>query len=181
MSGHWQILGGHPGGMGPKKKRKGQYSPFVDYKEPQKWRKRMDVGKGIKETIEKSIEKIFMEAVKEQDDFDSKLEDFILFAKNHLKLKKIPRIEFVDKREKDMTTACYDTKRETMKVLRGDRAFFDICRSVAHELVHRAQHENMKGSSIDGNAGSQHENEANSIAGEIVRLYGSKNPSFYEE
>lgn len=189
MTGHWQILGGHPGGMGPKKKRKGQYSPFVDYKEPQRWRKKMDLGKGmksIKETIEESIEMIFNEVSKNIDNevsknIDIRLQDFVLFAKEFLGLKKVPSIKLVDERESDMTTACYDTKKQTIKVLRGNRAFFDICRSVAHELVHRAQHEKMDGSSIDGNAGSKHENEANAIAGEIVRLYGSKNSSFYEE
>lgn len=184
MPGHWQILGGHPGGMGPKKKRKGQYSPFVDYKEPQRWRKKMDLGGGlkpVKKRIEESIEFIFMESKKRQDEFEDKINQFVLFAKDYLKLENIPEIRFVDEREEDMTTACYDTENEAIKVLRGDRALFDICRSVAHELVHRSQHETKNASEINGEAGSRDEDEANAIAGEIVRLYGDKNSSFYEE
>lgn len=49
--------------MGPKKKRKGQYSPFVDYKEPKRWRKNMDLGKGptggLKEYISEGFDRFF--------------------------------------------------------------------------------------------------------------------------
>ena len=40
--GHWEVMGGHPGSMGPKKKRNGQYSPFVDADEPDRWQKKMN-------------------------------------------------------------------------------------------------------------------------------------------
>ena len=77
MTGHWQILGGHPGGMGPKKKRKGQYSPFVDYTEPKKWRKKMDTGKGpsgmnfhehISKLFEQRFSKLFEEYIREAEE-----------------------------------------------------------------------------------------------------------------
>lgn len=127
-----------------------------------------------KEAIKKDLEE-------QEENFQSTIKDFSLFAKDHLGLKEMPEIELVNERQNGMTTACYDTKNKTIKILRKNRALFDICRSIAHELVHRAQHERVQdGSLIDGKAGSKDENEANAVAGEIVRLYGDINPSFYE-
>lgn len=83
MTGHWQILGGHPGGMGPKKKRKGQYSPFVDYTEPKRWRKTMDTGKGpSKSKFHEHISKVF------ESRFSEIFEEFLAEAKGAKKKKK---------------------------------------------------------------------------------------------
>lgn len=83
MTGHWQILGGHPGGMGPKKKRKGQYSPFVDHTEPKRWRKTMDTGKGpSKSKFHEHISKVF------ESRFSEIFEEFLAEAKGAKKKKK---------------------------------------------------------------------------------------------
>jgi hypothetical protein len=37
-----------------------------------------------------------------------------------------------------------------------------------------------RGQELDGTTGSDCENEANSLAGKIIRMYGEKNPDFYE-
>lgn len=119
---------------------------------------------------------------KNQDDFNQKMNDFISFTKKYLNLEKVPQIEFLEEKEDGMTSAAYDSKEESIKVIRGNRAFFDICRSVAHELVHRSQHEKVQDASlIDSEAGSDDEDEANAVAGEIIRLYGDENDWFYEE
>jgi hypothetical protein len=50
-------------------------------------------------------------------------------------------------------------------------------RTIAHELVHYQQKTlHRKGKS---SAGSKHENEANAVAGEIVRKYGQKHPEIF--
>ena len=50
--------------------------------------------------------------------------------------------------------------------------------TIAHELVHHMQFET--GETLDGDTGSPCENQANSLAGQIIRLYGKKCPSFYD-
>ena len=109
---------------------------------------------------------------------ESKLEDFIDFASNHLELKDTPKIMLVQVRDGDMTTANYCPDSKTMKIYAKNRALFDIARSIAHELVHHMQNE--KGQTLDGTTGSDCENEANAVAGKIIRMYGEKNPDFYE-
>jgi Zn-dependent peptidase ImmA (M78 family) len=54
-------------------------------------------------------------------------------------------------------------------------------RSVAHELVHHHQNErgDLKGHAEEGADGSIIENEANSKAGEIIRIFGKQNPEIY--
>lgn len=110
---------------------------------------------------------------------ESKLKDFIDFASDHLKIEKAPEITLVQVRDGNMTTANYCPQSKTMKIYAKNRALFDIARSIAHELVHHKQ--NVNGETLDGSTGSDCENEANAVAGQIIRLYGEKNPEFYEE
>jgi hypothetical protein len=109
---------------------------------------------------------------------ESKLDDFVSFASDHLELQDSPKIVLLQVRDKDMTTANYCPNSKTMKIYAKNRALFDIARSIAHELVHHRQME--RGQELDGTTGSDCENEANALAGKIIRLYGEKNPDFYE-
>jgi hypothetical protein len=108
---------------------------------------------------------------------EENLKDFIDFACDELKLKHVPEISLVKERQNDMTTACYRPEDQKIKVYSKGRAFFDIARSLAHELVHHMQYET--GKILDGETGSDCENEANAVAGQIIRKYGQKNPEFY--
>ena len=69
-----------------------------------------------------------------------------------------------------------------MKVYVKDRAIVDVMRSIAHELVHHKQ--NLEGriqdTAKDGDDGSPIENEANSIAGVLIRKYGKIKPEIYQ-
>lgn len=109
---------------------------------------------------------------------EEKLDDFVQFACDHLKLQEKPQISLVQVRDDNMTTANYCPNSQKIKVYAKNRALFDVARSVAHELVHHKQ--NVNGEELNGDTGSACENEANSIAGQIIRLYGEKNPDFYE-
>lgn len=110
------------------------------------------------------------------------MDDFISFASNHLKLKDKPKIKFVQEKEADMSSASYNPNDKSMKILEKDRRFMDIARSVAHEMVHQQQHEKIGDpSKLDGSTGSPHEDEANAVAGRIIRMYGKKNPELYTE
>lgn len=106
------------------------------------------------------------------------LDDFVQFACDHLKLSEKPKIMLVQARDGNMTTANYCPNSKNIKVYAKNRALFDVARSIAHELVHHKQ--NINGENLDGTTGSDCENEANSVAGQIIRMYGEKNPEFYE-
>ena len=112
---------------------------------------------------------------------ESSVNNFISFASDYLKLKEKPKVTLVKEKDDDMTTACYNPNEKTIKIMTKGRRFFDIARSIAHELVHQSQHERDGAENLDGTTGSKHEDEANTIAGRIIRIYGEKNPEFYNE
>lgn len=110
------------------------------------------------------------------------IDDFVNFSTNYLGLNQKPNIILLSKREPDMTSASYDPNDCSIKIFAGSRALFDICRSIAHEMVHQKQHQEIEDpSDLDGSTGSPHEDEANAMAGRIVRTYGKDNPGFYDE
>jgi hypothetical protein len=58
----------------------------------------------------------------------------------------------------------------------------DVCRTLAHELVHYSQ--DLKSELEDDDAGatgSPQENEANARAAVIMRNWGKRNPNFFEK
>ena len=59
-----------------------------------------------------------------------------------------------------------------------NRNMADILRTLAHELVHHMQ--NVNGEELDGEDGSNTENEANATAGIIMRKFGRENPQIFE-
>jgi len=109
---------------------------------------------------------------------EKNMEDFLDFVVGELDIQERPKIDLVKNRDNSMTTANYCPNSKQIKVYTKGRAFFDIARSLAHELVHHMQLE--KGKELNGETGSECENEANALAGKIIRIYGQKNPDFYE-
>ena len=65
-------------------------------------------------------------------------------------------------------------------VYTGNRNTADIIRTLAHELVHVKQKEDVGMEDLDGTTGSEHENEANSISGILLRKYGREHPEIYD-
>lgn len=109
---------------------------------------------------------------------EKNLEDFIHFASEVLDLEHKPKIHLLKTRDEHMTNANYCPVRKEIKIYTKKRAFSDIARSLAHELVHHKQNE--RGDHMDGETGSDCENEANTLAGQIIRKYGKQNPHFYD-
>ena len=66
----------------------------------------------------------------------------------------------------------------SVTVVVGDRHQMDIMRTLAHELVHCKQMESYE---PDGATGSDDENEANAMAGVLMREWGQQNPDLYTE
>lgn len=108
------------------------------------------------------------------------LDGFIDFASDYLEISGTPSVRMVDEREGKMTTACYSPNNGDITIVRKDRNFMDVCRSIAHEMTHQRQHEVVgDANELDGTTGSPCEDEANLMAGRIIRKYGEKNPEFY--
>jgi hypothetical protein len=84
-----------------------------------------------------------------------------------------------NKHENLETLASYaylpEVEEDEIFIRAGGRHIVDIMRSVAHELVHKKQKEKNQLRDGSGKTGSAHENEANSVAGIIMRDYTKKN------
>ena len=111
------------------------------------------------------------------------LKDFLKFCKKELNIQSLPKINLVNDKsfvEQNRSFGAYDPNDGSIKVVSLNRNLADICRSLAHELTHHRQKElNMIGDA-SGNTGSDIENEANAMAGIIMRDYGKKNVAVYD-
>lgn len=72
----------------------------------------------------------------------------------------------------------YYPQQQEIKVVVHNRNMADILRTLAHELVHHMQ--NVNGEELNGEDGSNTENEANAMAGVIMREFGRENPEIFE-
>jgi hypothetical protein len=110
-------------------------------------------------------------------DKKQRIKDFALWAIKLLKIEQAPRIKLVS----DSGTSAlgyFDPETQNIVVTVKDRHQMDIMRTLAHELVHRKQNEIRE---LDGATGSPDENEANSLAGVLLRWWGKKNPEQFNE
>jgi cytidyltransferase-like protein len=72
----------------------------------------------------------------------------------------------------------YYPSEQEIKIVVHNRNMADILRTLAHELVHHMQ--NINGDELNGEDGSDTENEANAMAGVIMREFGRENPEIFE-
>lgn len=104
---------------------------------------------------------------------------FLKFCRKHLGLASMPRVTLVRKLQgmgDQPTFAYYNMRDNAVKVCYENRHIADIQRSLAHELVHARQNQLGQLDSQSGKTGSPQENEANSVAGEIMRIWARENP-----
>lgn len=67
-----------------------------------------------------------------------------------------------------------------IRVVATNRNLADVLRTLAHELVHRKQHNEDRLYAGAGDDGSEIENEANAEAAIIMRKFGKANPIIFE-
>ena len=112
-----------------------------------------------------------------------KVADFVNFAKNYLNINDDIKVALAFERTPELkTTAYYDySNGGFIKIYVKDRAIIDIMRSLGHELCHHKQNLDgrLKDSIKDGEDGSPIENEANAVAGKLIRIYGKLHPEIY--
>ena len=104
--------------------------------------------------------------------------EFILFCADSLPIEGEFEVHLVNSREPHgiTTTALYEVGNNCCKVYCRNRALADVLRSVAHEMTHMMQDQIgiLVGNIRD--AGGFHEDQANSKAGELIKLFAKSSP-----
>lgn len=124
-----------------------------------------------------------MKYLLEHRDWLEKLDitDFLGFCQSELGYAEEPQIEFSDDLQHAQSVGSmghFTPETGIIWVFKGRRVKADWYRTLAHELVHHAQRE--RGDALDGQTGSETENEANAKAGEILRAWGKRDPAIFE-
>lgn len=107
----------------------------------------------------------------------ARIAEFVKFCFEKLKLQTTPHIRLTAKND---TTALgyFVPSNNTIVVVEKGRHQMDIMRTLAHEIVHLKQSESRK---LDGSTGSPDENEANAMAGVLLRVWGQMHPEYFVE
>ena len=105
---------------------------------------------------------------------DSVLPQFFEIVKKHLEIDEIPKINFLDGISN--TFGIFSPATRSIDIVIINRHPVDSLRTLAHELVHWKQLLKNEINMDSGIAGSPQENEANSIAGMIMRDFNRAYP-----
>lgn len=113
-----------------------------------------------------------------KEHFEKVVHSFLPFVKKELGIKELPNIHFVDDPKFAKRIAAFGQIKDNRIVIDiQGRQTMDILRTVAHELTHYRQHK--RGVNGSGHAGAPTENEANRLAGTIVRKFGEKHSNLF--
>ena len=114
------------------------------------------------------------------DDLQPHLDKFVKFVAGKLKLKSVPPIKLV-KKFKATSFGGYNPNHQVIHLHTKNRHPMDVFRTLAHELVHHQQREHgrIEDPHRDGKTGSPIEDEANYMAGRLMRQWGKKNPKMF--
>lgn len=101
---------------------------------------------------------------------------FIKFLQEKLPIKNDFDIFFLSEREVKMTTGSRHSNNK-IYILANKRMNRDILRTVAHEWVHQYQM-TMLNRNPGPEIGGKNEDEANSLAGSLVKMFEKKHPNY---
>ena len=111
------------------------------------------------------------------------VEKFLSFCKEQLQLDSLPKIMLLTDTDYSVTHHSfggYNPNEKDIRLAVSGRHPVDVLRTLAHELTHYKQDLNGQLKDNSGETGSPEENEANSVAGIIMRNFGKLNPEIYE-
>jgi Zn-dependent peptidase ImmA (M78 family) len=112
------------------------------------------------------------------------LNNFLRHCSEELGLESLPEINLVDNKEYSVehkSFGGYSPDQKSIILATKDRHPVDVFRTLAHELTHYRQDLNGELEDDDvGRTGSPQENEANAVAGIIMRNFGKKFPEVFE-
>jgi hypothetical protein len=130
------------------------------------------------------VKEILTEGLTKKDTYAILL-DFVKFAAEDLELENLPKFDFrFDTKQsvENKSFGGYQPGAEHITITVTNRHINDVCRTLAHELVHYSQ--DLKSELEDdgaGATGSPQENEANARAAVIMRNWGKKHPNYFEK
>lgn len=107
------------------------------------------------------------------------LKIFAQFCKEHLHLDSLPQIIVRQNQQYSVDQKSFGQYGGKINVALANRHIMDVCRTLAHELVHYRQDINKGLTAKSGKTGSPEENEANNQAAVIMRLWGEKHPNLF--
>jgi hypothetical protein len=130
------------------------------------------------------VKEILTEGLTKKDTFDI-LHDFVRFAAEHLELDSLPKFDFVFDSKRSVehkSFGGYAPGDEHITITVKNRHVMDVCRTLAHELVHYKQDLNKELEDPEaGSTGSPQENDANAQAAIILRNWGKKHPNLFDK
>lgn len=108
----------------------------------------------------------------------SMVTQLLQLCKSELMLSQLPKVELVYTPTvgSDSSFGVFDG---SIKVVCLNRHPIDVMRTISHEVVHWKQKE--IGAEMDGSDGSETENQANALAGTIMRKFGKMHPEYFLE
>jgi len=140
--------------------------------------------------INKALRKWHCESVTELHDMLMIAESVLNENKNHayikkympeiaanLGIKELPKIELLDE-PMNPSFGTFDANTDTLYLVTAGRHPVDVLRTLAHELVHYKQRIEGRIRPDSGRTGSAEENEANAVAGVIMRDFDVSHPDF---
>lgn len=109
---------------------------------------------------------------------DSMVGRLLKMCQKELGLSDTPDIYFIDDRSTvGGGTSFGEFTDNGLYIVTKDRHPVDVMRTLAHELVHYKQR--LDNVNMDGSDGSDTENEANAVAGVIMRKFGKEYPECF--
>jgi hypothetical protein len=129
------------------------------------------------------LKRIEAQPLKESAEIEEIVNEFVSFVQQRLDIDNMPRIKI--KRdpawsERNKTFGMFVPDSNTLYVSVANRHVMDVLRTLAHELTHHRQEE-VQGMPTDaGTTGSSFENEANAVAGILMRDFGQQHPEYFE-
>lgn len=106
--------------------------------------------------------------------------EFIDFATKHLGLSSKPKVDLQNERDGITTTASFYPITREIKVYCNGRHLVDILRSIAHEMVHLQQLDQERFEIGAKDIGGKQEDEANAVAGQLIKKFAEQYPNVYE-
>jgi len=116
----------------------------------------------------------------QRPDLNTIIREVLPIIKHELKISKLPKIRLVKQINSgdQPTFGQYQDESNTLEVVKQNRHPVDILRTLAHELVHYKQDIQNRLMPRSGDTGSDIEDEANAMAGVIMRHINKKYPHY---
>ena len=124
---------------------------------------------------------VLAEAVLDKEQRNEIINEFVEFVKKEIDLPDTPNIDisYDEKDAQEMKSFGLYTG-DNLLVVAANRNLADILRTIAHELVHHKQGLEGRIEPNSNQTGSNIENEANSLAGVLMREFAQIKPIIFE-